>query len=313
MALVLLWTSSDVSAPNRNCMCLNLCSFWGWEHITQPVHLGICLIYKWVTDSFAQISSCLIGHSPWHQHEMWDECSPPFVNIRLHEFLHFIFFNIIVYFLLFQCYLQIFYLLYFCFIIYTVCTCVWGHTFIINLFIDLYIYFHLFISMYRSFIFDQIIYKYTVLLKWSLSYKKSYLSMIVELWNESFANMDGKEHIKSGHKVVFVRSHSRFTKRHPESAFVLLLWRCIRISGGEDQTLCPFCSSLFALRVLKAALVFEEPQDLCLDCHWHVFPHKCNIGCERFSLSRFWRCTRIDVLSRTSGLPNSPRVSPISP
>lgn len=140
--------------------------------------------------------------------------------------------------------------------------------------------------------------------------------MIAELWNESFANMDGKEHIKSWHKhmrFLFVRSHSRFTKRHPVSAFVLLLWRCIRISGGVDQTLCPFCSSLFALLVLKAALVFEEPQDLCLDCHWHVFPHKINIGCERFSLSRFWRCTRIDVLSRTSGLPNSPRVSPISP
>lgn len=43
------------------------------------------------------------------------------------------------------------------------------------------------------------------------------------------------------------------------------------------------------------------------------FPHKCHIGCERFSLSRFWRCTRIDVLSQTSGLPNSPRVSPMSP
>ncbi len=125
-----------------------------------------------------------------------------------------------------------------------------------------------------------------------------------------------RTHIKSRHEHVrslFVRSHSLFTKRHPVSAFVLLLWRCIRISGGVDQTLCPFCSSLFALRVLKAALVFEEPQDLCLDCHWHVFPHKCHIGCERFSLSRFWRCTRIDVLSWTSGLPNSPRVSPTSP
>lgn len=44
-------------------VCLNLCSFWEWEHITQPVHLGICLICNWVTDSFAQISSRLIGHT----------------------------------------------------------------------------------------------------------------------------------------------------------------------------------------------------------------------------------------------------------
>lgn len=44
VALVLLWTSSGISTRSRNCMCLTLCSFLGWGHVTQPVHLGICLI-----------------------------------------------------------------------------------------------------------------------------------------------------------------------------------------------------------------------------------------------------------------------------
>lgn len=83
-----------------------------------------------------------------------------------------------------------------------------------------------------------------------------------------------------------------------------MFWRSIRISGGLDKTFDPFCSSLFALCVvkrMKAALDFEElhhVQDLSLNHHWHVFSHKRLIGCCRFS-SSFWSRLRIDVFSRT--------------
>lgn len=127
-----------------------------------------------------------------------------------------------------------------------------------------------------------------------------------------------KKHLKRGDyhvRSLFIRSPSRFTKRRP---FLIMFWRFIRISSGIDKTLSLFCSTLFVLRVLKpmkASVGFEEQhyrKDLYLDCHWHVFSHKCHNGCCCFSLS-FWSCLRIDVFSQTSGLPNIPRVSPISP